>query len=482
MASYFIIMKKRFFISLILLLIYFFVKSQTFEILLASDEDDIAYDAIKFTDGFLILYTYGEFYPSNKNFNLLQYNIDGDFVDTYSYPIPEDFYFYETFRLLEISDGFIIFGNGASISTSIPHNYILKLNTDLTFNKDTICQSNPYNSLDIISEVKLNSNNDIVVSGIISNQESNSFIETFNSNLELAQRKEYAIPYILSSFLEYDNYYYLFDGNYPYFFKCNKDNFVIIDSIGRPAQFSLRNAIKNPFGSDIILAGRSYFELPQDPAFTHLSEDGETINHWIYDLHFDTIYAYSNACTSFIDSATFYMAGTYNVHENVNSGIYDQPSWIMVNKLKTDGTIIWQKYFKGEVAYMPQKLLATEDGGALILSTKYDWNNPILLQRDLHILKIDSTGWYDGITNLPEYNQPKQILIYPNPFHDNINIALGLYHNLDLEIYDHNGKLIDQYHIDHSKSLNLSHLPAGAYVYRFIKDGELLESGKLIKE
>lgn len=359
---------------------------------------------------------------------------------------------------------------------------MLRLNSDLSFLKDTLCQPNPYNTFDIVSEVKLSSNDEIVISGIMLDQENNSFIEVYNSEFEFVQRKEYPIPYALMGFIEYSSFYYLFDYTYTHFFKCDKDNLNITDSTDRPIKFSIRNAVKNPYGNDFILAGRSYLDLPQDPAFTHMSEDGEILTHWIYDLHFDTLYYYSDACISFIDSTTFYMSGAYNVDEAIGFGMYDHPCWIMVNKLKTDGTIVWQKYFKGDVAYMPQKLLATEDGGALILSTKYDWNNPILLQRDLHILRIDSTGWYDGITNLPEYNQPKQILIYPNPFHDNINIALGLYHNLDLEIYDHNGKLIDQYHIDHSKSLNLAHLSAGVYVYSFIKDGELLETGKLIKE
>jgi hypothetical protein len=465
-----------------LLILFSAVKSQTFDTLIATDDDDIAHDAIAYNDGYLLIHNFGEFLPVSNNFELVELNGSGEIINNYSYPVPVDYFFYEVFKLFELDDGFLIVGNGESISTGIYHKYLLKLNADLSFQKDTLCPPNPYNSTDIISEVILNSKNKIVICGILTGQSNNSFIEIYNNEFELEIRKEYPIPYILSSIVEYEDYYYLFDYIYPYSFKCTKNDLLIFDSTAIPESFDVRNAIKCPNENEHILVGRSYMDFPQDPAFTHVSEEGEILTHWIYDLHFDTIYYYFNATTSFIDSTTFYMAGTYNVHENILFGIYEQPSWIMVNKLKTDGTIVWQKYFKGEVAYMPRKLLTTEDGGALILSTKYDWNNPILLQRDLHILRIDSTGWYDGITNLPEYNQPKQILIYPNPFHDNINIALGLYHVLEMEIFDHKGKLINQYHINHSKSLNLSHLPAGAYVYRFIKDGKILESGKLIKE
>ena len=75
---------------------------------------------------------------------------------------------------------------------------------------------------------------------------------------------------------------------------------------------------------------------------------------------------------------------------NLPPFLYPEQRWILIYRLNKDGSIVWQKFYKGEVNYMAYKILATADGGALIFSTRYDWNDSIPMQRDVHILKIEA--------------------------------------------------------------------------------------------
>jgi hypothetical protein len=132
---------------------------------------------------------------------------------------------------------------------------------------------------------------------------------------------------------------------------------------------------------------------------------------------------------------------------------------------------------------MPYKVLATNDGGALIFSTKYDWNDTTPLQMDLHILKIDSTGWYEGLpVAIDEFSQMKQILVYPNPVKNDVNFVLGLYQNLDLQIFNSNGQVVLRKKLEHSEKVKMADLPTGLYIYVLTGENGFIEKGKLIKE
>jgi hypothetical protein len=132
---------------------------------------------------------------------------------------------------------------------------------------------------------------------------------------------------------------------------------------------------------------------------------------------------------------------------------------------------------------MPNKIIATKDGGALIVSTKYNWNDPIPMQRDVHILKIDSTGYYDPITRTEEEFEQlnKQILVYPNPVISEVNFVLGLYSNLQLSIYNSTGERKIFQSLPSSQTIDVSELPSGIYVYLLTGKNGFKETGKIIK-
>ncbi|MCD4745053.1 MAG: T9SS type A sorting domain-containing protein, partial [Bacteroidales bacterium] len=84
----------------------------------------------------------------------------------------------------------------------------------------------------------------------------------------------------------------------------------------------------------------------------------------------------------------------------------------------------------------------------------------------VHILKIDSTGWYNGInTGITPYETPKQILVYPNPVKNEVKFVLGFYCDLELNIYNSTGQLVINHELPHTQTINIAHLPKGLYVY-----------------
>jgi hypothetical protein len=132
---------------------------------------------------------------------------------------------------------------------------------------------------------------------------------------------------------------------------------------------------------------------------------------------------------------------------------------------------------------MPYKVLATSDGGALILSHKYDWNSPYPNQRDIHILKIDSTGWYEGLpVGTDEYSGMKQILVYPNPAKDQVHFEPGLYTDLELQIFNQTGILLLAKPLHSHRTVDVSGYETGIYIYVIQNKNGFLEKGKLVKE
>ena len=131
---------------------------------------------------------------------------------------------------------------------------------------------------------------------------------------------------------------------------------------------------------------------------------------------------------------------------------------------------------------MPYKILATNDGGALILSHKYDWNSPYPNQRDIHILKVDSNGYYSGMTSIDEITGgPLQVLVYPNPAKSIIHIATGFYDNLDFQLYDLQGKNLIHKRLNGSNhTISVEQLPPGMYLYTIMRNQSILERSRLI--
>lgn len=60
-------------------------------------------------------------------------------------------------------------------------------------------------------------------------------------------------------------------------------------------------------------------------------------------------------------------------------------------KFNSDGDILYEGYIDGGANFVVYATLALQDGGALILTTRYDWNTPEN-KRDIYIFRVDADG------------------------------------------------------------------------------------------
>jgi hypothetical protein len=74
-----------------------------------------------------------------------------------------------------------------------------------------------------------------------------------------------------------------------------------------------------------------------------------------------------------------------------------------------------------------------------------------------------------------------KISLYPNPANSSVSVNNLLDHNVSIEIVDLTGRLVEQSELFIGMNqLNVAHLSAGTFIYRFIgMNGELVKTGKL---
>jgi len=120
---------------------------------------------------------------------------------------------------------------------------------------------------------------------------------------------------------------------------------------------------------------------------------------------------------------------------------------------------------------------ATEDGGLLVvsstinLSTAHGW---------LRVTKFPVEA-FEGI-NEAHANSLKVAIAYPNPGMDVLNIWTGL-KDARVEVYDMSGRMIYNQEISENlTSINIESWPSGVYVWKVVANGEVVETGKWVKE
>ena len=132
--------------------------------------------------------------------------------------------------------------------------------------------------------------------------------------------------------------------------------------------------------------------------------------------------------------------------------------------------------------FMFMALCATDDGGCLFASTKYDYINDPDYDFDLHILRLYPD---DIITSASE--TPLEIdsdyYVYPNPG-NNILYVETARKGVKIEMFDDKGDLVitEQLNNNFTSKINTLKLPAGVYVYKFTDDKGFTETGKWIKK
>lgn len=464
------------------------VISQTFEKLIATEYDEVAYDALALNDtSFIILSQHGNYnFYEYPYYTISKLNNSGDITDTKKIVIDSLYTIEFAQRIfLDSNENIVVAGRVRNFSTSSFMQYVGILDKNLNLLHDTITGNSQVS--DAGTYYILNYKNNIISAGFTEySGEHNVFISEYSVLGELLQRKEIDWDaYTASSILEIadENSIYLngIYGNSGGILKLNNSNFEIIDTIDFSSSFLSFDSRRINNSDEFIVAGKraqsGFYKL----FIARLNFEGQIINENYYGPD-DTNCFYGLNSLDMIDSNRLYLTGTFNFTA-LPPFLSPEQRWIFCNKLHIDGSIIWQRFYKGELNYMPYKVLSLNDGGALILSTKYDWNNPVPDQRDIHILRVDSTGWYEGLLiGITQYDQQKQILVYPNPVKTKVNFVFGLYQDLNISMFNLMGELVFSNEYKSAATIDISHFPAGTYIYKIIGENGFFEEGKLVKQ
>ncbi|MBA3898751.1 MAG: T9SS type A sorting domain-containing protein [Bacteroidetes bacterium] len=185
------------------------------------------------------------------------------------------------------------------------------------------------------------------------------------------------------------------------------------------------------------------------------------------------------------DSIFFGTTLNWNLHLHQDPEFSKEDQWYGVYNIKHDGILNWQKYYGGDANYKIHGLVATRDGGALILGGKWDWRNNPVKQGDTYIIKIDRYGNFVpkvGV-GINEHFEVKNILLYPNPSHNKLNINIGMYKSLHLKIYNIQGSLVAEQTLQSGiNSIDVSGFSKGIYTYLIEGEKGFFEKGKFVKE
>ena len=76
-----------------------------------------------------------------------------------------------------------------------------------------------------------------------------------------------------------------------------------------------------------------------------------------------------------------------------------------------------------------------------------------------------------------------EIAAFPNPATDYLNLQVDEFNNLSYQLYDLNGRLLEQNDIQNNKTeISLTNLPSSTYILRVLQKGKELKTFKIIKK
>lgn len=181
-----------------------------------------------------------------------------------------------------------------------------------------------------------------------------------------------------------------------------------------------------------------------------------------------------------VNNDNIYIGGTSNFdyhtpHYSAND------SWFHLIKINEDITPQWEYWYGGDAYYSTYSILATDDGGCLMVGNRYDYEAQYLV-RDIYIVKVNSEGL---ITSIPEHLgiEMQEAIVYPNPGNEVIKVRIAIqYPQSTFELFDMNGQFVlRENFLGTDGVVNTTFLPQGTYLYKITSTDGLNESGKWVK-
>jgi hypothetical protein len=174
-----------------------------------------------------------------------------------------------------------------------------------------------------------------------------------------------------------------------------------------------------------------------------------------------------------------YIGGTSNFdYANPFWSTFD--SWFHLIKINPDISPIWEYWYGGDAYYFLYTILATNDGGCIMVGNRYDYETQNQ-ERDIYIVKVDSNGLITWTQEIP--TDKPETTVYPNPGTNVLNIKNDN-KLLDFELINLNGQIVIRQIVNNNiNTINTESLKPGMYFYKLNDNkNKTFETGKWIKK
>jgi hypothetical protein len=254
---------------------------------------------------------------------------------------------------------------------------------------------------------------------------------------------------------------------------------VGVDSI--PNEVYWYNSLKKINDSGYYLSGNKHPNQSYDYAIMFLNENNNCKKLSVLGQN-DTIdYAGITKSMDFLTSDTIFLGATSNIA--LFSGHYgNQDSWFVLSNFDSDLNLRWTKYYGGDAYYMLESVVATKDGGAILVGTRYDYQTQSNIC-GIYLVKVNGNG---VLTN-DDHNRPPIVhdaIVFPNPGSDYLIIESGpQISGAQFMMTTINSKQIVSKTLDTGKiTVPTQFLQSGTYVWQVVFKDRIIETGKWIKE
>ena len=233
-----------------------------------------------------------------------------------------------------------------------------------------------------------------------------------------------------------------------------------------------------------VLTGATYNGAnPTEHIVTGIIDNNSQVIKTIeYGGENDTILYGGAGTNTMINNGMVFITGMYNF-DPTSWPWQSSPTWIQVTKMDTELNIQSQHYYGGDAEYTPYCIIPCSDGGAFITGFTWDYNTPGNELWHIFALKVDSMG---VVTNIPDDASwsVSEAIVCPNPGNEYFTALVGVqYKTALLHLYDIQGRLLMEKEIRHPRQkIDVSFLPTGVYVYKFISSGKSIGGGKWVKQ
>ncbi len=490
-------MKKDILIIVILFFVNNSFSQNNFELLISSPNDESISDIIEETDNSIVLVgTQRENY-SNYNFSnakLLHISSDGEILQDINYEIEDSLYSFTD--IVKTDFGYITVGLATAKNNIENYNNIVIGQLDDDFNLiKRKTHKYPYGAIDYLKTKRINNSlityttyKEADLYKILIYKFSLDGDTIFTKKMNLSEGQYLGLIYDIL-YINSNKYYLLTNG----FSDHSRMEIVAVDSLFNIDEVSdVPDAISG-FGSLKWFSDNSFVMSGTKVVFDNKFQDNEfslsiidtnynIINEQLFGTSDTTDHPALRDNIDFIDKNSIFMGGMH--HFSISLQQFQSPdNWVMIVNTDSELNLNWQKFYGGDACYYMYNILATQDGGCLMVGTRYD-EKIQTDERDIYIIKTDPNGNITHINGEPSEQKAKEVILYPNPATSELTIQKAVQvGKCTVEFYSITGKKVFSQNLTNSTTkIDISNLEKGSYIYKISDNNKIIETGKWIKQ